>query len=144
MMTFETWKEMTEGKPHRAPFVLLFPTQQLTSETARRRDAGQGSTPHEAASKEPSACGAGCCRFIGWHGFTWRTYEARPSHEMIMTLIQTLPSSLANPIAVVVCLFSIIHKAVFEPPCQLSQKHISGFTGAFIGTPGSCSIKVTN
>lgn len=28
--------------------------------------------------------------------------------------------------------------------CQLSQKHILGFTGTFIGTPGNCPIRVTN
>lgn len=49
----------------------------------------------------------------------------------------------ADHIAPDVCLFSILHKTLFDPLCQLSHKHISGFTGTFIGTPGNGSIKVT-
>ncbi len=108
MMTFETWKETTKEKP-----------QSLCSDTTAHHwtyMVGNGSMPREAASKDPSICDTGWCRFTRWHGFTCTICEAVPSH-------------LANLIAADVCLFSIIHKAFFDP----FLVGMSTFTKAYSG-----------
>lgn len=108
MITFETWKEMTEEKPQHVPLCSFVLTQQRATEKAWSHNVGSAFIKRSiwmwhwlVPLHEDIAC---------------MTYQAMPfPHEISIQQIETLLFSFSNHIAVAMCLLAIIHRAFLDP-----------------------------